>query len=121
MNHDQLAKLIIPDSGQQFKGNDLRQLMGPGVYVLIEEEVVLYVGVGKNILRRISSKHHQKAAFETCDKLLLYPCVSYEAALELERLLIFSLKPLRNSRQHLSHLQRLMGIGHKHNIIQYAQ
>ena len=110
MNPEQIAKLIKPDSGQQFKGNDLRDLLGCGVYVLLESEVVLYIGLAHNLLRRISGLHHKKDLIERCDKLLMYPCVRHEAAVELERLLIFSLKPLHNTRQRTAHLQRLMGI-----------
>ena len=91
-----IERLVIAGAAQEFKGNDFRDLLKPGVYVFLRHEQPIYIGSSKSLLRRVASNHHKPLAIEECIKLLLYPCVSESAARELENLLIQAFQPQYN-------------------------
>lgn len=96
----EIEQLVLPSAGQQFKGNDFRQLREPGVYVLLSNGIPLYVGMGSMLLRRVGGKHGQAdKAINECDQLLIYPCISTKAAAKLETILISKLQPKYNWRK----------------------
>lgn len=104
MNPAEVSKHLLPEGGQQFKGDDFRSLLEPGVYVCVKKGQPVYVGMGKRLLSSVSRQNsHMKRrwSFADCDQILLYPCKSLEAAQELEKLLIEQLKPTNNT--HLKH------------------
>lgn len=66
-----IAQFVLPGTGQSFKGNDFRDLRQPGVYVFLLKGKPLYVGMSKQLLGRIGSRHSQaKRAIEDCDQVL---------------------------------------------------
>lgn len=79
---------------------DLRKLLGPGVYILKSPERVLYVGMAKNILARISDNAH--ASFRSAIKeahiiqVILAKSVAHAQGLETE--LIQKMQPKYNVR-----------------------
>jgi len=93
-----LSQFAIPEAGQQFKASDFRALLNPGVYLYILGEVPLYVGLGKCLLYRESDPKHKQAkrARAEADTVKLYPCVSFQAARDLETILIGRIKPKYN-------------------------
>jgi len=105
----QLIELIIPDLGQRFKGNDFRSLCGPGVYVFMDGDSALYVGMASNLLRRLGGRHHQVEAKKTCTDVLIYRTKSVDDAYKLEALLIGGLKPARNMQRKKRWLNDLLG------------
>lgn len=114
----QLNELIIPGLGQTFKGNDFRSLCGPGVYLMMADETVSYIGMASNVLRRISAEHHQLEAKETCTEVRIYRTETVSDAKKLETLLIHALKPKKNVYTSEGfELAKLLGVGH---AIQYA-
>ena len=98
--NSEIWKCVIPDSGQQFSGEDFRRLRLPGVYILFNKRSPLYVGYGASLLGRIGWRHHGQTnlAMEKCDEVLLFPCESKNAARRLEVILISQLKPPFNER-----------------------
>src|SRR6266852_4384829 len=107
-----IESLVIKGAGQKFVGSDFRQLRKPGVYVFMLGGLPLYVGQGKMLLRRIGSNHHQALkAIELADEVLLYPCISESAAIELEIILIGKLKPKFNVNRGM-YMKKLLGIQH---------
>lgn len=107
-----LEELVMPNGGQRFTGSDFRALRLPGVYLFMKEKAALYVGMASCLLQRAGSKQHAQAdqAIAECDEVLFYPCQSIDAAVELERLLIWKLKPDFNHNSKTGrkyHLDRL--------------
>jgi len=93
-----ISKLIKNGGGQKFRCADFRELKGPGVYVAVDKGRALYIGFGKSLLNRVSNPNHFKRyVIDDCEEILLYPCISIEAARELEALLIRALRPPLNS------------------------
>jgi excinuclease UvrABC nuclease subunit len=106
-----IEEWVIPGAGQQFDGDDFRDLRRPGVYVFMFEGSALYVGMASMLLRRIGGFHKQaQDAIDGCDRVFVYPCVSLEAALELEKLLICQLKPRDNVNSRLNYIKQRLGI-----------
>jgi hypothetical protein len=95
---ERIASLVVPNAGQKFRGDDLRLLRGPGVYVCIENGKALYVGSSKRLLGRIGGVHLRGNIIDTCWEVLLYPCVSLVAARQLEAILIKDMSPPSNQR-----------------------
>lgn len=88
-----------PQLGQKFKANDFRDLRKPGVYLFLLDGNALYVGMGKSLIYacvRTGYHYGRDMAIEQADEVLMYPCVSSEAARELEIMLIKSLRPKYN-------------------------
>lgn len=79
---------------------DLRKLLGPGVYILKSPLRVLYVGMAKNVLARISDNAH--ASFRSAIKeahiiqVILAKSVAHAQGLETE--LIQKMQPKYNVR-----------------------
>jgi len=95
-----IEELVLPNAGQSFKASDFNDLCRPGVYLLLDDKgVVLYVGMGRNIMRRLSGWHHKRWLFKECAEIRCYPCVSDKAAMELETRLIARIKPQFNTRK----------------------
>lgn len=106
-----IESLVVGGAGQRFKGNDFRDLRKPGVYVFLQNGLPLYVGMSKMLLGRVGHKHRQaERAINECDEVLLYPCVSEEAAKELETLLIGKLHPKYNQNQFGAFLTKYLGV-----------
>lgn len=116
-----IEELVICGSGQSFKGGDFRDLLRPGVYILIENGVVLYVGQSKRMMARMSGKHHKNELFMRADEIRVYPCRTAKDAYELERILIDRLKPTHNVNRRLAYLAKILGVKHPHLLSQPSQ
>jgi len=110
---DRIPKLVLPDAGQSIDGDSLRNLRKSGVYILMKGETVLYVGLGTSLLGRLAGTNHKQSdkAIAQCDKVLMYPCVSAEAANELETILITRLQPVHNWNKKWVHHLQMLGVG----------
>ena len=119
-DHERIESLALPNAGQSFNGNDFRDLLRPGVYVAMLGELPLYAGMSNQLLRRVGGSHKQaSAAFAECDRVLLYPCASVEAARELEAILLSRLQPKYNVRLRSSRkIMKALGIceGHANTL-----
>ena len=107
-----IEHLVIPNAGQQFEGTHFRDLLKPGVYVLLKGDRPLYIGVAKRLLQRLGGAQSHEGrthAMNECDKVLIYPCVSIEAAYELEKVLIGHIQPTHNKRSRLYWKQQAIG------------
>ena len=94
-----VLKLAQRQAGQKFKASDFRDLRKPGVYLFMKAGLPLYVGMGSNLLAACSRSQYlysRELSIDSMDEVLLYPCVSLDAAKELETLLIRELKPKNN-------------------------
>jgi hypothetical protein len=109
-NLQKIEQLVKAQAGQQFKGSDFRELLGPGVYVLLSKSKPIYVGRGNNLLRRLSGLHHKRYVIDSCDELKLFPCISVQASVELEELLIGSFQPRFNDKQKTSMVAHRLGL-----------
>lgn len=108
-----IEELVIEGAGQSFKGIDFRQLLNPGVYILLKNEQPIYIGMGNRLIYSLSRhKSHYKRtqALEQCDQILVYPCKSVAAAKELESMLISAAQPKHNSRGKSAKIKQLLGI-----------
>ena len=109
---DHIAQSCVAAQGISFTGDDFRSLCWPCVYVLLKGDTALYVGMSRNGMSRITAGLHKQAdeARRKCDKVLIYPTVSVDAASRLERVLITGLRPQMNQRGALSSakLRKLM-------------
>jgi hypothetical protein len=114
----QLSELIIPEFSQRFKGNDFRSLCGPGVYVFMDGELPLYVGMASNLLRRIGGWHHQFEAKKNCTDVLIYRTKSVDDAYKLEALLIAGLNPAKNMHRKRHWLNSVLGNKPNFNALQ---
>src|ERR1700693_1809122 len=103
--------LVLPEAGQQFKAEDFRQLIGPGVYVFLCNGVPVYVGMSNDNLlgRAAGNRHHKAIARNECDEVRLFPCKTSAAARELETYLINKCRPKYNETKIVSELSRLLG------------
>lgn len=91
-------------------------LLNPGVYVFLKGEQPLYVGMGSQLIWSVSRKHshaERNKAIAACDKLLLYPCKSIQAARALEKLLIEGLRPTNNYRLKYGSAAKIYGTSAK--------
>ena len=107
-----INELVSPNAGQKFKGNDFRDLCKPGVYLYMRGSEALYVGMGKSVMTRASSsgtQYGRQLAIADCDLVLLYPCVSVKAALELEMLMIGKMKPKYNVNKNM-YASKVLGV-----------
>lgn len=96
---EQIRKLSISYKAQKFRGSHFRDLMLPGVYVLVKNDLATYIGYSNCLLHRVASpRHHRLQAERDCDELLLYPCRNEKDAQELEQILIRHLRPKLNHR-----------------------
>lgn len=95
---DRIGGLVLADTGLEFDGADFRQMCSYGVYLFLKDALPLYVGMSDSVLSRASSKRHLQArqARAECDTVKMWACLSEEAALELEELLISALRPRDN-------------------------
>jgi hypothetical protein len=108
---EEIESLVIEGAAQSFAGDDFRSMPLPGVYVLMLASECLYVGISGSVMGRIrSGRHHSWKAIKECDKVLLWPCISFDAALRLESILIQRLHPRYNKRGRLADLKKVMGI-----------
>lgn len=107
-----IEDLVIPEAGQQFKGNDFRDLCKPGVYIFMKNGKPLYVGMSDALIHRAAAKNHRQAVRSRaeCDKVLLYPCLSIAAAKQLETLLISRLHPPSNENSKRTLLRKSLGL-----------
>lgn len=106
-NH--IEDLVINGAGQQFIAKDFRSLLLPGIYILMRGEECLYIGMSGRLLGRIGGRHHQKRAMRECDKVLLFPCKSKEAANALETILIGKMKPKYNLSKRRWAVNKILG------------
>jgi excinuclease UvrABC nuclease subunit len=106
----EIENLVIAGAGQSFNGHDFRDLLRPGVYVLLSANDVLYVGLGNRLLRRIGSKHHKNELFEICSEVRVFPCKSLDAAKRLEKILISRLNPAYNVNARDAFITKMLGI-----------
>jgi len=104
-----IENFVLQNAGQRFLTKDLNDLLKPGVYVIMKAGIPIYVGMGKNLLRRVSGNHHKRNIIQDSDEVLLYPCVSEYAATELEAELISKFQPTYNERLLLSKKSKLLG------------
>lgn len=96
---EQIRKLSLSYKAQKFSGSHFRDLMLPGVYVLVKNGLATYIGYSNCLLHRVASpKHHRLKTERDCDELLLYPCRNEKDAQELEEILIRHLRPKLNQR-----------------------
>lgn len=103
--HARVSKLVQSDRGIEFKGDDFRSICDPGVYLFLHNDTPLYVGMSDNVVNRASSSHHHvRRAKQEATTVKLWPCVSKDAAVELEKVLIETLQPIYNIR--LRHSRR---------------
>ena len=109
-----IKTLTLHTRGQKFKAWDFHALLEPGVYVAVKSGKPLYVGMGKNLLRRLSGLHHKRHVLRGCDEILCYPCRSEEAARKLESLLIRRLHPKFNERGEITAVAKQLGVGVNH-------
>ena len=105
-----IDNLVIDGSGQEFKGDDFRQLLGPGVYVIMHKDRPVYVGSGKRLLGRVGGRHHKQDLFVEASRILLFPCKGIEEAQELERQLINRFMPIGNQRNMREEVRRKLGM-----------
>ena len=106
-----IEQFVLEHAGQQFSGKDFADLCRPGVYAFLCGEEVLYIGMGSNALTRCSQTQHSKRFVrESCDTVKIFPCVSIEAARELEEYLISVCKPKYNQRQRKGYQMKLLGL-----------
>ena len=116
---NEIEALIIPDSGQSFKGDDFRKLCLPCVYMFMENGLPIYIGMSSSGISRPSQSAHRQwcLARKECDEVRIYPCKSVDAAVKLERILLCRTQPKHN-RNGLQHYvkQRLGNSLHGSNI-----
>lgn len=112
-----IHELVVPNAGQSFNGNDFRDLLSPGVYVFLKDDIPLYVGMSKRLLGRIGNKHSQAAlAIIECTKVLIYPCRSVDRAKKLELFLISRMKPKYNVNRG-GYFKTFLGITNPYGIV----
>jgi hypothetical protein len=114
-----LEELVIAEAGQHWKGSDFRQVLGPGVYVLLDGDKPLYVGRGNNLLRRLSGLHHKRDVIDACDTIKMFPCISIQASIELEQHLIGKMQPKYNDGIKTHILARQLGYSTPKNARKY--
>lgn len=119
--HKDIETLLLENAGQQFKMGDFLNLQKPGVYVLIENNVVTYVGYGNSLLHRVgNARHHRADLFLSADVIKLFPCISDEAAQELESILIERLNPTGNIRKRYHRIVKNLGYSSTKGLRQYG-
>ena len=96
VTNQQIEELVLDGMGHRFSSADFSSLLRPGVYVLMAKDEPIYVGMGKNLLRRVSGNHHKRIAFKESTHMLLFPCRDVELARKLELLLITKCQPKFN-------------------------
>ena len=97
-------------------------LAGPGVYLYLRGDTALYVGSSKQLGWR-SFKRCRKAetARQTCDTILMLPCLSHASALALEEQLIGDLRPQYNQRGGFKEIKRLLGCADSTRMAMYRK
>lgn len=116
----EIESLVVEGAGQSFTGDDFRSLRRPGVYALMLGDVCLYIGMGRNVLGRAASEgHHCWLAIRDCDKVLLWPCKSHDAAFKLELILIRRLKPRYNKVNLFVNAKKMLGITGTSHVQRY--
>lgn len=108
----EIERYVIPNSGNQFTGDDFRLLCRPCVYLFMLNGLPLYIGMsGIGIVRSAARNHHHAdLARKECDQVLIYPCLSVDAAYSLEKLLIHVLSPKYNERLRGSYTADRLGV-----------
>ena len=97
---ESLIGLTLEGKGQEFSGEDFRDLLRPGVYVFALGAQALYVGASRGLIERAAgAHHHQRRAVSGADKVYLFPCATWKDALKLEAELIARLRPSINGRR----------------------
>lgn len=93
-----IESLVVEGAGQSFKGDDFRMLCKPCVYMFMKNGLPIYVGMSRNGISRPASRAHAQAehARSECDEVKIYPCVSEDAARNLEEMLIAKTQPPHN-------------------------
>lgn len=116
----EIESLVVEGAGQSFTGDDFRSLRRPGVYALMLGDVCLYIGMGRNMLGRIGGEsHHCWLAIRECDKVLLWPCKTHDAAFKLELILIRRLKPRYNKVNLFVNAKKMLGITGTSHVQRY--
>lgn len=94
-----IDSLVVSDSGIEFNANVFSTMSGPGVFAFFAGLTPLYIGVGKSVLHRATSRsrHHVRARREATS-VKLWACRSMKAARKLQALLIDRMRPKYNRR-----------------------
>lgn len=111
-SRDEIPALVIPDSGQSFKGDDFRMLCKPCVYMFMQDGVPIYIGMSRRGLQRITLKVHREAgrAREECDEVRIFPCVNAKKAFKLEAIMIGTCQPKYNKRKKYYQIAKQLGL-----------
>ena len=85
-----IESFIIPESGREFPGDDVRLMLKPCVYLFMKGKQPLYIGFSGNGLQRPFSPKHRSArkAQAECDRMLVWFCETEENAKRLESTLL---------------------------------
>lgn len=95
----------------EFNVKMFKKLLGPGVYVINGIREVLYVGMARNLLSRISSPDHEavlSSLKEPVEQVIMIPCKSEAHARDVETSTIRLHQPKYNLRGKYSEFQREM-------------
>jgi excinuclease UvrABC nuclease subunit len=111
-SRDEIPALLIPDSGQSFKGDDFRMLCKPCVYMFMQDRIPIYIGVSRTGLGRAMHYAHRQAklARTECDEVRVFPCLTGRKAFRLETMLIAKCQPKYNKRNKHKSLQDMLGL-----------
>ena len=83
----------------EFKLDSLEVLRGPGVYMYCVEDKAIYIGASRKVVGRILARnHHRSAELSAATSLIVFPCMTWKEATELESKLIADLRPELNMR-----------------------
>lgn len=120
-SRERIAFLIHGREALSFSGTVIREFSGPCVYILFRGETVMYVGMSRRGLARPFQYHHLHV--EETDQLQCWPLSTVEDAVELERLLIETLRPVQNRRQRLPwrSVATSLGISYRHAYTLYPE
>lgn len=93
-----IEPLLIDGAGQSFSGDDFRMLCRPCVYMFMKDGLPLYIGMSSHGIQRVAQKAHRQAMLSRaeCDEVKVHPCISVDAARQLETYLIRRMRPKYN-------------------------
>jgi hypothetical protein len=107
---------LVRDKGLVFSPDVVAALLGPGVYLLVQNDEAVYVGVSRVVVGRAFARNHQKlqAFRDAGTSLVVFPCETYNSAKRLESQLIAILHPSLNRRNSeialVDHIAEKLGI-----------
>ena len=87
----QIIESCVDEAGGfEFSGADFQRMCRPCVYMFMNGDELLYVGMSSYGMARTASNHHRQAkkAQAEATKVFLYPCKSVKAAQSLERVFL---------------------------------